>query len=118
MARDVRNAVSGLDRNKYYKAEYVNQNKLTQDAVVQGVFYSYDIGEVTEESVVQGVTKTIIYRVQIETYDIVTDLQVDDFVYYSGELWKVEKIGRRDKINKAKPFNRRQFITRIDLRRG
>ena len=118
MSRDIRYPQGG-DRNKMYKAVYVNQNKLTTDAECMGVFYSTDL-EPKKRTVewING-TQYKVTRLKLETYDYVVDLDQDDFVLYGGdgELWLVETIDEEDIEDNAKQFKRHANKTIIGLRR-
>jgi len=116
MARDTRYAQIG-DRVKYYKAEYVNQNKLTQDAECQGVFYSTDHEPLSVISEWLNGTQHKTKRIKLKTIDFVTDLEVDDFVLYNDELWLVESLEIADIENNAKPYLRHANTTIIGLRK-
>lgn len=116
MARDIRYAQLG-DRNKYYKAQYVNQNKLTQNAVCQGVFYSTDNEpmNITSENF-NGVSHKT-KRIKIETIDYIPDLEIDDFVLYNNEIWLVESLDIADLVDNAKAFKSHPNKTIIGLKR-
>lgn len=118
MAIDIRQSHVGThDRNKYYKGIYVDDMKLVKDAVAQGVFYSYDVAPMNVKTVTLGSAMIKQYLVTIETNDTVSDLEVDDYVLYGGDLWIVETITADDET-KNKEFNSRPvFKTTIQLRR-
>lgn len=117
MGRDTREATSGLDRNKYYKSVYVDDNKLQKDAVCQGVFYSTDHEPITTTIEWNNGTHFTVTRVKLETKDYVADLTADYFVLYNGDLWRVEEIQSADIIDNAKPFKRHSNKTIISLKR-
>lgn len=117
MARDVRVKKSGLDRNKYYKASYVDNMKLTKDATVQGVFYSTDYEPLRTSFVVNGSMRHKQTTVKLETMDFIEDMAPDDFVLYNGELYIVEDIITEDLRDSAKPFSRHSNKYIISLRR-
>lgn len=117
MARDTRDPKLGLDRNKYYKAEYVNQNKLTQDAECKGVFYSRDFEPIKQDVNWVGAVQNKVKRVRLETNDYIPDLETDDFVLYNGELWLVETLETSDIIDNAKPYLRHSNKTIVGLRK-
>lgn len=95
------------DRCKYVKGVYVDKMELTQDAVVQGVFYSTDEVAQTLEEVVQGNIKRKQYTITLATPDILTDLTTDDYVLYiDGYLWRVRKMTVDDKTE-SKEFSKR-----------
>lgn len=106
-----------FDRNQYFKRQYVDNMKLVSGAVSQGVFYSKDAIPLEKQTIVMGSVKKTAYIITIETHDVVEDLDVDDFVLYSGELWIVDNIVASDE-NPAKEFSKRPaFKTTIRLRR-
>lgn len=104
------------DRNKYYKANYVNNMKLTKDAVAQGVFYSTDLIPLEIQSINNGNVMSKQYIITIVTRDIISDLEVNDYVLYSGsELYRVDNIIAND-ANDQKRFSARpSFETTIRL---
>lgn len=108
-----------FDRNIYYKRTYVDNMKLTQGAVAQGVFYSSDKVAYSEQTMAVGNMKKTMKLVTIETTDTINDLEVDDFVLYGGDgqLYIVDNIVAED-YNQAKEFsNRPSFRREIRLRR-
>ena len=115
MARDIRYAQSG-DRNKYYKAEYVNQNKLTQNAECEGVFYSVDYEPIKHTVEWINGTQYKAKRVKIVTKDYITNLELDDYVLYNGEYWLVDGLEIEDIEDNAKPFLRHANKTIISLK--
>jgi len=118
MAIDVRTSRKGrFDRNKYYKATYVTGNKLTSGAIAQGIFYSTDTVAVNVVIFMNGNVQAKQYTVTIETSDYVGDLEPNDYVLYSGELWLVVNAIPDDQ-NKSKEFNSRPvYTTTISLRK-
>ena len=113
--RNMQEPRKGEDRCKYYKATYVTNNKLTQDAEPVGIFYSNDYEPVTGSSAVDGLTKAIEWRVTLETEDYILDLLADDYVLYDGNLWRVEKTTAKDKRDNAKMFKNHAYTTLIWL---
>ena len=115
MARDTREPVTGLDRNKYFKGTYTTNNKLTRDTVVQGVFYSSDYESVKILNEVVNNVKHIKKTVKLLTNDYIPDLQADYFVLYDNEYWLVESVDKADIIDNAKPFKRHsnQYIVSL-----
>ena len=114
MARDTRCKQNDFyDRNKYYKRIKGTQEK---EEIPSGIFYSKDKQAMTFTPViVNGKLKHVRAEVTIITKDIVSDLEVDDFVEYGGELFRVEKI-IADDLNENKKFsNRPRFDTEITL---
>lgn len=117
MGVDIRESRSEMnDRNKYYKADYVNNMKLTKDAVAQGVFYSTDLVPLEITSVNSGNIMHKQYIITIVTRDVISDLEVNDYVLYSGsELYRVDNIIAKD-VNDQKRFSARpSFETTIRL---
>lgn len=104
------------DRCKYYKKTVVSNMKLTVDSVVQGVFYTRDSVPQSEEEIAQGNIKRKQYRITIETPDIVSDLETDDFILYVDDnLWRVNKVVRDDK-SASKEFSKRpSALTTIEM---
>lgn len=95
------------DRCKYVKGTYVDKMELTQDAVIQGVFYSDDAVDQTVEEVVSGNIKRKQYAITLATPDILTDLTTDDYVLYvDGYMWRIRKITTKDKTE-SKEFSKR-----------
>jgi len=117
MARDTREPVTGLDRNKYYKGVLTNNNKLTRSETVLGIFYSKDYEPVrTLSEVVNGVkhTKT---TVKLLTNDYIPNLEVDDYVLFDGGYWIVETVDKADIVDNAKPYLRHSNQYIIGLRK-
>lgn len=119
MAIDTRTARAGRDRNKYYKAKYVNNMKLTAEAEMTGVFYSTDEEPVHKSVVVNGSTRHKQIRVKIKTTDFVEDLDPDDYVLYGGDglLYIVEDVYIKDISDEAKPYARHSNAYIITMRR-
>lgn len=108
-----------VDRNIYYKREYVDNMKLIKNATAQGIFYTNDKVDFSEQTMSVGNMKKTMKLVTVETTDSVIDLEVDDFVLYGGDgqLYIVDSIIASD-FNSAKEFSRRpSFTTEIRLRR-
>jgi hypothetical protein len=108
-----------LDRNIYYKRDYVDNMKLIKNATAQGVFYSTDKVSYNEQTMAIGNIKKTMKLITIETTDSINDLQVDDFVLYGGDgqLYIVDNIMVED-FNSAKEFSKRpSFRREIRLRR-
>ena len=119
MAIDLRTKRSGRDRNKYYKASYVNNMNLLPDAAIKGVFYSTDTEPTKKSVIVHGSTRHIETRVKIETTDFIPDLVPDDYVLYGGDglLYLVEETTNEDIHDDAKPYSRHSTTTIITMRR-
>jgi hypothetical protein len=108
-----------VDRNKFYKREYVDNMKLVVGAIAQGVFYSTDKVAFSEQTMAVGNMKKTMKLITIETTDTIDNLEVDDFVLYGGDgqIYIVDSIIAEDH-NPAKEFsNRPSFIREIRLRR-
>jgi hypothetical protein len=108
-----------FDRNKYFSREYIDNMKLIQGAQSGGVFYSTDTIPLKKQTISSGNIKKTFYSLTIETHDVVSTLQVDDFVLYGGdgELYIVESIIFEDD-NSMKEFSSRpSYRTEIVLRR-
>lgn len=106
------------DRNQYYKRQYVDNMKLTNSAISEGVFYSTDSQPLEKQTIVMGSVKKTAYIITIETQDSIDNLDVDDYVLYAdGNLYIVDNIVSED-INEHKEFSKRpSFKTTIRLRR-
>lgn len=117
MARNLDYEKTGLDRCKYYKAIYVNNNKLTQDAVVQGVFYSRDVEPIKQGNIVGSDDKNIQTIAKIETMDYVNDLALDDYVLLDSNLYLVQEMTMADINDNAKEYRRHANKTVLVLRR-
>lgn len=117
MGRDIRQAKTGLDRNKYYKAEYVQNMQLTNEAIPKGVFYSTDAEPSNQVSILTGSVRHQQTSIKIITDDYVPDLVSDDYVLHNGELWIVENVLRADINDNAKPFRNNPLRTTISMRR-
>lgn len=116
MARDIRTKQNDyFDRNKYYKHKIVD-NVVVRDEVCAGVFYSKDVVALSSNKNGLGNdTQYVVNQVVITTRDVVSDLEINDFVLYGGELYRVDNI-IADDTNKAKQFsNRPDFNTQITL---
>lgn len=106
-----------FDRCKYYKAKYVDKMKLVKNAVCEGVFYSTDKIGFQSQTVVNGPIKKTQITGVIETSDYISNLTVDDYVLYRGELYIVDGHAGTDK-NESKEFSSRpSYVTEIRLRR-
>jgi hypothetical protein len=117
MGIDIRTGRSQMyDRNKYYKADYVDNMKLSQNAVALGVFYSTDLIPLEVQKVVNGNVMSKQYVITIVTHDIVSDLEINDYVLYAGsDLYRVDSIISED-VNDQKRFSARpSFKTTIRL---
>lgn len=111
--------VGKFDRNIYYKREYVDNMKLTKNAIAQGVFYTTDKIAYSEQTMAVGNMKKTMKLITLETTDSINDLEVDDFVLYGGdgELYIVDSIVAED-YNPSKEFSKRpSFRKEIKLRR-
>ena len=106
MARDLREPKAGLDRNKYYKGEYTNKNKLTRATECEGVFYSMDYESISKSNEMINGVKHIRKTVKLSTKDFIPDLDVDYFVLYNAEYWIVESVVAEDVSDSAKPYER------------
>lgn len=105
------------DRNVYYKGKYVEKGKLVMDAVAQGVFYSTDKEPLSVNAVSQGSNKWMQYSIKLETRDFVNDLIADDYVIYSGYLWRVTGVIAADDNKNKRHSSRPAFVTLISLSR-
>lgn len=119
MAIDARTKRAGRDRNKYYKANYVNNMKLIPSADVKGIFYSNDAEPKKKSVIVNGSTRHIETRSKIYTYDYIPDLVPDDYVLSGddGLLYLVEEVTSEDIHDDAKPYSRHSVKTTITMRR-
>jgi hypothetical protein len=119
MAIDLRTKRAGRDRNKYYKASYVNNMKLSPEADMKGIFYSTDFEPTKKSVVVHGSTRHIETRTKIITTDFIPDLVPDDYVLYGGDglLYLVEEVVSEDIDDDAKPYARHSTSTIITMRR-
>ena len=108
MAIDIRNSRKGkVDRCKWYKAVYVENQKLVKDAVCEGVFYADGAKDdkvnrinVTGNFLADNVTLIL------STFDYVEGLTVDDYVEIEGELYLVTSVEIKG-IARSEHFNRR-----------
>ena len=117
MARDLREPVKGLNRNKYYKGTLTNGNKLTRATAIQGVFYSRDYEPIRMFNEVVNRVKHTKKTVKLITNDYIPNLEIDDYVYYNSEYWLVDSIEIADIKDNAKPFKRRSNQYIIGLRK-
>jgi hypothetical protein len=119
MGIDLRTKRAGRDRNKYYKANYVNNMKLTKEAEPQGVFYSTDAEPQKKSINVNGSTRHVETRAKIITNDYIPDLNPDDYVLYGGDglLYIVEEVTSEDIHDAAKPYSRHSSTYVITMRR-
>ena len=103
----------------YYKARYINNNtELISNAVAEGVFYVMDkvaYKEYTE--VLNGVARTKVKTLTIETNDYVPNLDCDDYVLYEGDLWRVVSVEKDDQEKNKFFSSRAATTTTIELRR-
>jgi hypothetical protein len=106
MARDTRVTRTGGDRNKYYKGEYINKNKLTRAVECQGVFYSTDEQGIKSSLVVNNGVSHTLRTVNLVTKDYIPDLAENDFVLYNDEYWLVTAVNREDINNESRPYAR------------
>lgn len=106
-------------RCKWYKAQFIDHGKLKPDAKCNGVFYCKDIvqySEVFDNSF--GVTGNLIRSVTIETPDNVFGIEINDYVLYEGNLYRIATIPESDDLGKNKFYsNRPHTITKLELRR-
>ena len=118
MGIDIRaNRRGKFDRCIYYKAKYVNNMKLTQDAVAQGVFYAEGVQDDVESVIQVGNAQARQTISSMITYDVVDDLEVNDYVYAGGDLNRVTSITRKG-MGASEQFNKRPiFETTIQLSR-
>jgi hypothetical protein len=100
------------DRNIWYKAKYVSNNKLVKDAVPQGVFYSRDVKDFGTQLAQVGNGQVILKTGEIETNDNVSEMEVNDFVLYDGTLYRVDNVVHGD-LNKNKFISTRPSYTSI-----
>ena len=109
MGRDLRFSKKEYNtRCKWYKARYVVNQKLIQDAICQGVFYCKDLIDYSESKQVQyGVASARASKLTIQTPDYIGDLSIDDYIDYDGELWRVAEIPAMADDNPNKIFSTR-----------
>lgn len=106
-----------LTRCKYYAPEYVNGNKLTQNAECSGIFYAKDSVPFSTTSIATGNALISQTTGEITTNDYVPNLSNMWYVDYGGELYIVESIVVDD-ANKTKQFSSRPAsVTTLRLRR-
>lgn len=118
MARNLQQTrIEYNNRNKIYKANYVNNFKLLPDAISSGIFYSKDLTGLRTESVSQGNVKYRIERIDIETLDKV-NLIADDFVLYNGKIYRVESAESEDVESQKFYSKRARTKTKIKLIRN
>lgn len=117
MARDIREPVKGLDRCKYYKGEYTDNNKLSRAEECEGVFYSTDYEPIKINNYVNNGVKHKDYTVKLITNDYIPDIEIDDYVLYNEEYWLVTDIQVSDIKDNAKPFLRHSNETIIGLKK-
>ena len=118
MAIDIRTSRSGKsNRNKYYKKEFVENMKLVKDAKAQGVFYSNDEAPFNSVAISSGNIMRRQTTGTLVTEDIVDDLEVNDYVFYDGNLYLVVGIDVEDNDNQKWFSNFPSKITKIKLRR-
>jgi hypothetical protein len=98
------------DRNIWYKAKYVTNNKLVKDAIPQGVFYSKDVKDFGTQLAQVGNGQVILKTGEIETNDNVSEMEVNDFVLYDGTLYRVDNVVHGD-LNKNKYISTRPSYT-------
>lgn len=118
MAIDVRQTRNEkLTRCKYYAPEYVNNNKLTQNAECSGIFYAKDSVPFSKTSIAMGNALITQITGEISTNDYVPSLSNMWYVDYGGDLYLVESVVIDD-ANKTKQFSSRPAsVTTIRLRR-
>ena len=100
------------DRCQWFKAKYVNNNKLDKEAVAEGIFYSKDVEDYNLSYSQVGNMQVILARVKIETNDNVSQMKVNDYVNYNGTLMRVDSIIHGD-LNKNKFISNRPSFTSI-----
>lgn len=119
MGRDLsKSRANRFDRNKWYKSNNINNMKLIEGAVAEGVFYSIDTVPFAMSYEVAGGTN-MVKKITgtIETQDVVSGMEVNDFVLYDGEIYIIENI-IYDDVNENKELSARpSFVTTIQLRR-
>jgi len=103
-------------RAKYYKRQYVQNMKLVQNAQVAGIFYVSDKDVFSTSTVFAGNIKKTQTIGVVVTHDVVTELEVDDYVLYFGNLFIVEDIVRNDQTSHKEFSIRPKTITQIRLR--
>lgn len=104
-------------RVKYYKRNYVENMKLTQDAQVAGVFYVSDKDVFTTQTISAGNVKRTQTTGVVVTHDVVYGIEVDDFVSYDGSLYVVADIVRNDETSHKEFSSRPKTVTEIRLRK-
>ena len=95
-----------------------NQKLEANSAPVAGIFYAKDKDSFITQTIINGKYKKNPNNVgSIITEDVVSNLEVDDFVNYSGSMYIVDNIIIADS-NKNKEFSSRPTqITEIRLRK-
>lgn len=103
-------------RAKFFKRQYVENMKLIPNAQVEGIFYVSDKDVFTTRTIGTGNIKRTQTIGVIVTHDVVTGLEVDDFVLYFGTLFIVDDIVRNDETSHKEFSSRPKTITEIRLR--
>lgn len=108
MAIDTRTSRKGkVDRCKWYKGKYVENQKLVQDAVCEGIFYADGAKDDKNSRVnVTGNFMTDNTSLILSTHDYVDGLEVDDYVEIDGRLFLVVATEIRG-FTRSEHFNRR-----------
>lgn len=118
MARNFDYPITGLNYNEYFKGEYVNNNKLVQDSVILGIFYSTDVGTVKSQSITVNSMKKVVYEMTIETKDYIDDMLIDYYVLDDNRnLWRVAGLETKDIDDGSKIFKNNAVKTTIRLTR-
>lgn len=112
MGRDLRQSrVDYNNRNLIYDGVYVDNYQIKPKAVSKGIFYSQDASPMQFTQVTIGAVKYKVKKITIKTLDFV-ELYPDDYVFYSGELYKVEDVTQEDE-EKSKFYSKRAKLTTI-----
>lgn len=118
MARDIRqHKDKSNERCFYYKANYVDKRKLLPNAVVEGVFYARENADFISS---QGQNGNVAYKKsdgEIKTNDYVANLEVNDYVYWQGNLYLVAEIRDGAEIFTNQLSMRKAKTTYIRLRK-
>ena len=103
-------------RCKWFKAEYVQNERLVRDAVCEGVFYTKDAKDYEEFR--DGVASATIHQITIETPDYIPNITINDYVLYDGDLWRVHQIpAKADETPNKRYSMRPKMITTLILRK-
>lgn len=106
-------------RCKWYRGEYIKNQKVTADVKAQGVFYADDsVGYREYYENEGGAVGHIVKTVTITTNDNVSGITINDYVRYDGWLWRVNSIPLiDDKAEQKNLSSRPSATTLLELRR-